>query len=123
MFCGNADGEMLPPYIVYKSEAMWSTWTEGGPHGARYNRSKSGWFDSHCFEDWFESLLLPRLKRLQGKKVVIGDNLSSHISVKVLEFCQQNNITFIALPPNSTHLTQPLDVAYFAPMKIMWERY
>ena len=66
--------------------------------------------------------LLPRLKKLDDKKIVIGDNLSSHINVAVLEACTKFNIAFIALPPNSTHLTQPLDVAYFRPMKTAWRR-
>jgi len=52
-----------------------------------------------------------------GKKVVIGDSLSSHINVTVLKACSNYNIAFTALPPNSTHLTQPVDVAYFRPMK------
>ena len=120
MFSGSASGEIVPPYVVYKAEAIWSTWTENGPPGARYNRSKSGWFDAVCFEDWFITTLLPRLKKADGKKVVIGDNLSSHINVAVLEACSKFNIAFIALPPNSTHLTQPLDVAYFRPMKTAW---
>ena len=123
MFCGNADGKVIPPYIVYKAESMW-TWTENGPVGARYNRSKSGWFDSLCFEDWFRSLLLPRLKKPApgaSKHILIGDNLSSHINVEVLELCEKNGVLFIALPPNSTHLLQPLDVAYFRPMKIAWK--
>ena len=42
MFCGNAAGETVPPYVVYKAESMWSTWTEGGVTGCRYNRTKSG---------------------------------------------------------------------------------
>ena len=29
MFCGSADGSMLPTYVVYKAEHIWSTWTEG----------------------------------------------------------------------------------------------
>ena len=36
--------------------------------------------------------------------------------------CEENNIKFIALPPNSTHLMQPLDVAYFRPMKAQWRK-
>jgi len=122
MFCGNAQGQVLPPYVVYKAESMWTTWTENGSQGARYNRTKSGWFDSLCFEDWFQSMLLPRLKKIPGKHVVIGDNLSSHINANVLELCHQNNISFVALPANSTHLTQPLDVAYFRPMKVVWRQ-
>jgi len=122
MFCGNAAGELLPPYVVYKADCMWTTWTENGPPQTRYNRSKSGWFDNVCFEDWFFSTLLPRLKKGCGKQVLIGDNLSSHLSLAVLEACKENRISFLSLPPNSTHLTQPLDVAYFRPMKVAWRK-
>lgn len=82
--------------------------------------SKSGWFDSISFEDWFELTFLPNVRNLDGPKVIIGDNLSSHISLKVLKSCEDNNVRFICLPPNSTHLTQPLDVAFFAPLKRIW---
>lgn len=120
MIAGNAAGDLLPPYVVYKSKHLWDTWTENGPPGARYANTQSGWFESHTFVDWFMSLLLPKLKNILGKKVVIGDNLSSHINVEVLDLCRENNIHFVCLPPNSTHVTQPLDVAFFAPMKRAW---
>lgn len=121
MMCGNAAGELCPPYVNYKAEKMWDTWAEGGPVGARYNRTKSGWFDACSFEDWFVTLLLPKIKRSGCEKsIVIGDNLSSHISPKVLKLCQENNIAFVALPPNATHLTQPLDISFFRPFKISW---
>ena len=41
MFCGNAEGEVLSPYVVYKSVHLYPHWVKGGPPGARYNRSKS----------------------------------------------------------------------------------
>lgn len=100
---------------------MWSSWTEKGPENCRYNRTKSGWFDCNTFEDWFESLFLPAVKNLAGPKVMIGDNLSSHISIRVLELCKSHNIQFVCLPPNTTHLTQPLNVAFFSPMKRIWQ--
>lgn len=40
--------------------------------------------------------------------------------VKVL--CKRNNIKFVALLPNATHLLQPLDVAYFYSMKSQWQK-
>lgn len=43
MFSRNGTGEMIPPYVVYKSKHLRSTWTEGGPPGCRCNRTKSGW--------------------------------------------------------------------------------
>ncbi|XP_063242135.1 uncharacterized protein LOC134542111 [Bacillus rossius redtenbacheri] len=120
MLCGNAAGQLIPVYVVYKAEHIYSTWQEGGPPGTRYNRSKSGWMDSTLFHDWFEFLLLPHLKKQPGKKLILGDNLSSHFNVDVLRLCEQHHISFVALPPNSTHLLQPLDVAFFRPMKVKW---
>uniref|UniRef100_A0A6P7FV29 Uncharacterized protein LOC114331403 n=1 Tax=Diabrotica virgifera virgifera TaxID=50390 RepID=A0A6P7FV29_DIAVI len=46
MMCGNAAGELLPPYVVYKSKNLWDTGTENGPSGKRYANTASGWFES-----------------------------------------------------------------------------
>lgn len=120
MFCVSADGKMLPPYTVYKAKHMYPTWVEGGVEGACYNRNDSGWFDMPIFEDWFFKCFLPTCRYLKGPKVMIGDNLSSHISLEVIQLCEKNNIRFILLPPNATHLCQPLDVAVFRPIKRSW---
>lgn len=120
MMCRNAAGDMLPPYVGYKAKNLWQTWTENGPKGCRYNATPSGWFDSSTFTDWFEKTLLHYLKKIPGKKVVIGDNLSSHLSPYIIDKCKEENIYFVCLPPNSTHITQPLDVAFFHPMKVAW---
>ncbi|XP_072949784.1 uncharacterized protein [Epargyreus clarus] len=120
MFSGTADGNCLPPYVVYKSEHLWSRWCENGPKNARYNRTKSGWFDMTCFDDWFKTIVLPWANSRHGVKLVIGDNLAWHLSVEIIKLCQNQNIRFVFLPKNATHLTQPLDVAFFGPMKRIW---
>ena len=90
----------------------------GGPKYCRFQSTKSGWFDSLAFNNWFESLVLPKLEKLCGKKVLIADNISTHLNVTIFQKCREENLSFVYLPPNSTHLTQPLDVAFFRPMKI-----
>lgn len=122
MFAGTASGLLLPPYIVYKAEHLYTTWTENGPAGARYNRSKTSWFNEAIFEDWFNTVVLRYFAKFDKNepKALIGDNLASHVSQTVIELCKDNNIRFILLPPNSTHLCQPLDVAYFRPLKRAW---
>ena len=42
MMAATGNGELLPPYVLYKAEHMWSTWQEGGPPGMNYNRNESG---------------------------------------------------------------------------------
>lgn len=70
---------------------------------------------------WFFDIFLPHVRVSPGKKVLIGDNLASHFSVEVVQAARDNDVYFTALPPNSTHLTQPLDVALFRPMKTTWK--
>ena len=93
-----------------------------GSYYIRYSRSKSGWFDATTFEEWFFSLALPELKKKNGTRVLMGDNLSSHLSLKVIKACRENSIKFICLPPNSTDYLQPLDVAFFGPLKREWRK-
>jgi DDE superfamily endonuclease. len=97
-----------------------------GQHGLREDHlepnTPSGWFDGYAFEDWFFKILLPAAKKKEGTKVVIGDNLYRHISPSVLDECEKNQIRFICLPPNTTHITQPLDIAFFRPMKMAWRQ-
>lgn len=59
MFAAAGDGTLLPPYVTYKAENLYTTWTESGPKGTVYNRSKSGWFTLEIFEDWFRRIALP----------------------------------------------------------------
>ncbi|GFS06952.1 tigger transposable element-derived protein 2 [Elysia marginata] len=90
--------------------------------GTRFGRSKSGWMDTVNFEEWFLSIVVPWARRKEGKKVVIGDNLSSHFSGIVLDKCEELNIGFILLPANATDKCQPLDVSFFAPLKKEWRK-
>ncbi|CAH2085484.1 unnamed protein product [Euphydryas editha] len=96
MMAATAEGELLPPYVVYKAQNLYDTWCENGPPGTRYNRSQSGWFDGNIFEDWVKSIVLPYFRHKQGKKVLIGDNLSSHLSLDVIKLCHEQDIIRIS---------------------------
>jgi hypothetical protein len=55
-----------------------------------------------------------------SKKLLLGDNLATHISPAVSQACKANNISFVCLPPNSTDKLQPLDVGVFSSLKAKW---
>jgi len=74
------------------------------------------------FEDCFSLSFIPFIKNLNGPKVIIGDNLASHLSLEVIKLCETHNIRFVLLPPNATHLCQPLDLAFFRPLKGTWRK-
>ena len=113
---------MLPPYVVYRGNNLWTSWCKDGPAGTRYSITQHGWFDMQTFEDLFETTFLPVAKKLPGKKILLGDNLASHISISVIALCKENNVEFVCLPQNATHLIQPLDVGIYAPMKAHWKK-
>lgn len=105
MFSCTASGCLLPPYVCYKSEHLHDSWKRGVPRGCRYNRTRSGWFDSMVFEDWFKNIILPYFKSIDTSegavrvpKVIIGDNLASHVNPNVINLCKENNIRFLLLP-------------------------
>ena len=121
MFCGDAAGNYLPPMVVYKSNGQAEkSWKIGGPKGALYECTKSGWFNMETFSKWFFSIFLPWAKEISGTKALIGDNLASHFSANVIEATLMYDIKFITLPANSTHLLQPLDVSVFSSLKKSW---
>ena len=45
--------------------------------------------------------------------MLLGDNLSSHFNLEVIKIAEQNDVYFAMLPPNATHLLQPLEVCFF----------
>lgn len=67
------------------SEHLGTTSCEGGRPGTWYGRTKSGWFGTYTFFDWFGTLFLPAIKHLEGTRVIIGNNLSSQYWRQVRE--------------------------------------
>ena len=121
MFAVTADGECLPPYVCTKTKFKEDELDGFGPPLCYWDTSKSGWFNMCVFDNWFEAVVAPWAISHQGKhKVVIGDNLSSHLSPVSLKRAEELGVHFRLLPPNTTHFLQPLDVAFFGPLKRAW---
>ena len=121
MFAVTADGECLPPYVCTKTKFKEDELDGFGPPLCYWDTSKSGWFNMCVFDNWFEAVVAPWAISHQGKhKVVLGDNLSSHLSPVSLKRAEELGVHFRLLPPNTTHFLQPLDVAFFGPLKRAW---
>jgi len=105
MYCGNVDGEFLPPVVVYKSQNLYDGWTKEGPAGTLEDNAVSGWFDSHCFGRWFNNVSLPHAADKPGLKVLIGNNLASHFTPEMIESSIANNIEFTGTLPFFYHFS------------------
>lgn len=69
------------------------------------------------FFKYVVNILEPHIQNVPKPVVLFLDNHSSHVSLQLSEFCQEKGIILVALPPNSTHILQPLDVSFFKPLK------
>jgi len=88
------------------------------PRGALiFYRTPAG-VDSEIMLDWARSYLKETEElRRTGKTMVIFDGYASHLSLRVLNLFRDACVIVYALPSHSSHLTQPLDVTVFGPMK------
>uniref|UniRef100_A0A1B0CCW4 DDE-1 domain-containing protein n=1 Tax=Lutzomyia longipalpis TaxID=7200 RepID=A0A1B0CCW4_LUTLO len=69
IICATASGDLLPPYVVYKSVQLYSSWCQGGPPNCRYGNSPSGWFDGTVFREWVE--VISMLEKSHAKLICL----------------------------------------------------
>ncbi len=106
--------------VLYKAKILYDTWTLGGPPGCKFNVSDNGWMEKALFKDWFINVFIEHTKSLQGPKLLYLDGHKSHIDIDLSLLAIHHDVSIICLPPHSTHLLQPLDVAVFKTVKTAW---
>lgn len=117
LFVASASGERYPPCVIFKGRGdLQSTWAQGGPPGALYGVTESGWMQDYIFEKWLIAFA-NQVKHLEKPVLVIFDGHGSHLTYNVTCVARANEIILLCLPPNTSHALQPLDVGVFAPMK------
>ena len=123
-FCGNAAGVRLPPFVLYKGKNLYTTWTQGGPAGVCYSVSKSGWMEEANFQYWFEKQFFPSVRHLTatGPVVMFYEGHYPHLGIPLILKARSFGIHLFCLPPNTTHVLQPLDVRVFGPLKASWRK-
>ncbi|SCU90872.1 LADA_0F06854g1_1 [Lachancea dasiensis] len=87
--------------------------------------TSNGWNNSKAFFEyvkWFDAHTLQTAKEhssngILRQRVLIVDNHYSHYCQQVLDFVTERRIVLLLLPPNTTHILQPLDVGVFSNLK------
>lgn len=88
-----------------------------GPIRAIYECSKNGWITEELFIKWLKHFVVYAKLSENEKVLLILDNHSSHVFLAAYDFCRANNIIMLSIPPHTSHRTQPLDVAFYGPLK------
>ena len=119
--CVSASGQCLPPMVIWDRKALPPELAVGEVPGTIYGLSEKGWMDQELFDMWFHMHFL-RYAPLARPLLLLMDGHSSHFCPTTIRSAAQEKVILFALPPNTTHLTQPLDKAVFGPLKMCWRK-
>ena len=121
--CVAADGYVLPPFLCVQGRYHLAPWYRDGhiPSDWVVKPTKNGWTDNETGLEWLKHFDKHTRGRRQGAwRMLVLDGHESHVNAEFDEYCKENNIITICLPPHSSHLTQPLDIGLFAALKIAY---
>ena len=117
--CTCATGTALPPFVIYDRKSLNPAYSKGEVPGTLYGLSENGWMNQELFHQWFQNHFLQYVPPSRPL-ILLMDGHTSHYCPATIKLAAENKVVLFALPPNTTHLTQPLDRACFAPLKIAW---
>ena len=110
--CVNAIGHCLPPMVIFDREKFSMELANGEIPGSIYGFLSNGWIDQDLFDKWFNNHFLhyaPAARPL----ILLMDGHSSHYHPHRIRKAAEEEVILLALPPNTTHITQPLDKGCF----------
>jgi hypothetical protein len=124
--CICADGQSLPPVIIFEGKLHQSTWYDieevALPGDWVIGVSENGWTDDIYGLTWLKNVFEKHTAhRTRGVyRLLILDGHGSHLTPKFDFFCKDHSIITLCMPPHSSHLLQPCDVSFFAVLKRLY---
>lgn len=117
--CANAAGNVIPPMVIFEGKRLNPEWTKGEVPDTLYGMSDKGWTDMELFRNWMTSLFIPNIPSARPVLLLI-DGHSSHYEPETIRLAAKEGIIILCLPPHTTHVSQPLDISFFRPLKVYW---
>jgi len=121
----NATGWAIPPFIIFPGMHHLSAWYEEEdiPPSWVISVSENGWTTNKLGFQWLKHFDAHTKSRTAGEyRLLIIDGHESHDSIEFQQYCKDNKIITLCMPPHSSHLLQPLDVGCFSPLKKAYGR-
>ena len=118
----SADKIPLSPFLIFQG------WYPAGPYAwlrpenALYRVWTNGYMDTELFCLWLEKLFIPRTARIPKPILLTCDGHYSNLDVNTIDIFVDQNIHLYCLPPRTTNILQPLDVAAFGSVKVHFSR-
>ncbi|CAH1970304.1 unnamed protein product [Acanthoscelides obtectus] len=117
LFFINAAGGFLPPVFVFPRVNYKDIVLNNGPPGALGLAQVSGWMTEDCFVKALEHFVIHVRPSKENPALILMDNHTSHVNLRVVEFARQNSIIIVTFPPHCSHKLQPLDITVYGPFK------
>lgn len=86
-----------------------------------YGLSDNGWMTGDIFENWFSHHFLVHAPAARPLLLLL-DGHSTHYNPNFITKAAHEKVIIFCLPPNTTHITQPLDKGAFGPLKTYWHQ-
>jgi hypothetical protein len=113
----SAIGRVIPPFLIFAGKVLISNWfTEDLPRNWVIQVSPTGWTNNDLALAWLEHFDT-HARPVGAYRLLIIDGHESHCSIDFQDRCKEKKIIALCMPPHSSHLLQPLDVACFSPLK------
>jgi len=116
----SAGGAKIPPMLIIPGINILNKWMQENDldDDLLLATTESGYSNDEKTFDWLKHFdFHSRKAQVGAHRLLIMDNYGSHLTYEFLQYADLYNIVIFTLPPHSTHLTQPLDVGIFQPMK------
>ena len=121
--CVNASGSALPPFVILYGKVHQSSWYRDLPLDWTVGLSENGWTTDQLGVEWVKHFNQHTAARTAGVyRLLILDGHSSHATPEFDQYCTENKIITLCMPPHTSHLLQPLDVSCYSPLKRAYGR-
>ncbi|KAK0368171.1 transposase [Colletotrichum limetticola] len=131
--CISADGRAIKPLVIYKGKSVQQQWfpLQLNPYDSwKFTATDNGWTTDETALQWLKEVFLPQTKtppieglsKLNQPRLLVLDGHGSHTTTEFMWECYRNNVYLLFLPPHTSHVLQPLDMAVFGPIKSVYRK-
>lgn len=116
--CHSATGHFIPPMLIFKRKRMADSLKVDAPNGTVFACTDSGWIDTDIFIQWLRHFIQSVNASPENKVLLLLDGHTSHSkNLDAINLARENGVFILSFPAHTTHRLQPLDVAFFKPLK------
>lgn len=121
VLCGSMIGDYLPVQLIYKGSTSRCHPNFQFPPDWHITHSPKHWSTESTMIEYVREIIIPYVESIRDllgdANQVIIDNFKAQVTLAINEMLEAANVHVCLLPPNTTDVLQPLDIAVNKPVK------